>query len=70
MKLVVKTARNAQGIFRAWCPALPGCVVLGQSLPEVREKIRQAVVGYLCSLDVALPRELSRLCMSGRCTAA
>ena len=61
MKLVVKTKKVKPGCIRAWCPSLPGCVVWGVSQDEARQKITRAVEGYLSSLDVALPRELSRI---------
>ncbi len=61
MRLTVKIANTREGNFRAWCPALPGCMVWGLSEDEVRQKISKAVDGYLASLDIALPRELSRM---------
>ncbi len=61
MKLVVKISREVGGAYRASCPALPGCVVWGQSREEAKTKINQAIEGYLASLNVALPRELARL---------
>ena len=60
MKLVIKMTGLGANSYRAWCPALPGCSVFGQSKEEAQDKIRHAVEGYLASLDVALPRELSR----------
>ncbi len=64
MKLVVKMSRQANGMFRAWCPALPGCAVYGECKEEAQVRIRRAVEGYLASLDVALPRELGRQLVS------
>ena len=61
MKLTVRIANTTEGNFRAWWPSLPGCMVWGMSEDEVRQKISKAVEGYLASLDIALPRELSRI---------
>ena len=61
MRMTVKITRISSGAYRAWCPALPGCVVWGASRTEAQEKIEKAVWGYLASLNVALPRELARL---------
>jgi predicted RNase H-like HicB family nuclease len=61
MNLVVHIAKKCGCSYRAWCPSLPGCTVYGQSLEEARGKIREAVHGYLASLEVALPRELGHL---------
>ncbi len=60
MKLTVKLARITNNRFKAWCPALPGCVVFGQSEDEAKNKIRQAIDGYLASLDTVLPTELAK----------
>lgn len=59
MKLLIRIAEERWG-HRAWCPALPGCSVMGQTRQEALELIQKAVDGYLASLDVALPRELDR----------
>ena len=61
MKLVIKIAEERAGVFRAWCPALPGCRASAPSREEARIRIREAVEGYLASLNVALPRELGRM---------
>lgn len=60
MKLVVRMARQENGMYHAWCPALPGCRVLGDSIAEARSKIQLAVEGYLAHLQDVLPRELQR----------
>jgi len=61
MKLAIRITRGIDGSYRAFCPALPGCVVWGTSLKEAKEKIDSAVSGYVASLDSTLPRELARL---------
>jgi len=61
MRPAIKISRSADGSFRACCPSLPGCTVCARSRQEAEKKINQAVVGYLASLNVALPRELARL---------
>jgi predicted RNase H-like HicB family nuclease len=48
-------------MYHAWCLALPGCAVCGQSVGEARRKIHEAVRVYVANLEVALPRELGRL---------
>ena len=61
MNLSVHIARRGGREYRAWCPSLPGCMVYGATVQEAKDRIRQAVRGYLSSLEVALPRELIRL---------
>jgi len=60
MKLVICISRQSDTNYRAWCPALPGCMVYGQSRREAHERVHAAIEGYLASLDIALPRELQR----------
>lgn len=66
MKLTMQMARTAEGFFRAWCPALPGCVVIAETRAEAEAQIAKAIEGYVASLDVALPRELGRRLQSSR----
>ena len=61
MTSAVRIAGLHDGTYRAWCPSLPGCAVLGRSRREAKSRIRQAVCGYLRHLEVALPRELARV---------
>lgn len=58
MKMVLKTTRVTNGSYRAWCPALPGCVVWGASNEEALCLLEEAARGYLSSLNVALPKDL------------
>ena len=59
MKLAIKIKQQSDGNYRACCPSLPGCSVCGQTKEDARSQIDLAVRGYLASLDVCLPRELS-----------
>jgi predicted RNase H-like HicB family nuclease len=61
MNLTIRIARQTAGAYRAWCPALPGCTVVGQSMLEVQSKIHDAVRTYVDKLEETLPRELGRL---------
>jgi predicted RNase H-like HicB family nuclease len=60
MNITVKIARDGQGWYRAWCPALPGCMVHGRSHREAAANIGQAIGAYVANLNVVLPRELER----------
>ena len=60
MKLVVRIMQECDGRYRAWCPALPGCVVRGSSREEVTRKMQEAIGGYLASLNVVIPGNLDR----------
>ena len=58
MRLVVKIVCEGNGIFRAWCPCLPGCTVRAISSTEAQEKIEAAIRSYMMSLNAVLPTEL------------
>ena len=59
MKLAIRIKQQSDGNYRACCPSLPGCSVCGQTKEDVHSRMDLAVRGYLASLDVCLPRELS-----------
>lgn len=60
MRVNIRVSRLGGGLYKAWCPALPGCVVHAQSRTGVVERIRDAMAGYVARMEVALPRELGR----------
>ncbi len=39
-----------EGGYVAFCPALPGLVTEGETFDETRERVREAIEGYLESL--------------------
>lgn len=39
-----------EGGYVAFCPALPGLVTEGETYEEVRERVKEAIEGYLESL--------------------
>jgi predicted RNase H-like HicB family nuclease len=61
MNLAIRIAKERGSAYRAWCPALPGCEVYGETMSAARSKIHDAVRGYVARLEEALPRELGRL---------
>lgn len=66
MNLAIRISRNATFGYRATCPALPGCTVYGDTAEEARNKIHEAVNGYVAHLEMTLPRELGRLLNSSQ----
>jgi predicted RNase H-like HicB family nuclease len=60
MNVTVRIARNTRGWYRAWCPALPGCMVHGRSHQEAAANLSRAIHAYVVNLNVVLPRELER----------
>ena len=58
MRFDIKLTQQATGVFRIWCPDLPGCVACGQSAEEARQRIEQSIRGYLATLHAAVPQRL------------
>ena len=51
MRYRVYLQEDEDGVFVADCPALPGCVSQGRTRSEAAANIREAIEGYLKSLD-------------------
>jgi predicted RNase H-like HicB family nuclease len=55
MKVTVMIHEADEGGYWAEVPALPGCFTQGETLDEVRERVREAIAAHL---DVPLPDPL------------
>ena len=51
MKYRVLIEQDEDGAFVATCPSLPGCVSQGATRDDACRNIREAVTGYLKSLE-------------------
>jgi antitoxin HicB len=51
MKYRVLIEQDEDGFFVAEVPALPGCVSQGETRQEALDNIREAIAGYLESLE-------------------
>ena len=51
MKYRVLIEQDEDGAFVATCPSLPGCVSQGATRDDARRNIREAITGYLKSLE-------------------
>jgi predicted RNase H-like HicB family nuclease len=51
MKFKVLVQPDEEGIFIAECPSLPGCVSQGSTRSEALSNIRDAISGYIASLE-------------------
>lgn len=47
----VTIEQDEDGVFIAMCPALPGCISQGDTRTEALENIKDAIEGYLISLE-------------------
>ncbi|MHC4986048.1 MAG: type II toxin-antitoxin system HicB family antitoxin [Planctomycetota bacterium] len=60
LKLCIKIIHNEHGGFTALCPALPGCTATGQTPEEAREKLDEAIRGYLAAVSNFCPAEVTQ----------
>jgi len=51
LRFRVLIEQDEDGVFVAECPNLPGCISQGQSREEALANIRDAIQGYLASLE-------------------
>ncbi|HEX4122182.1 MAG TPA: type II toxin-antitoxin system HicB family antitoxin [Verrucomicrobiae bacterium] len=51
MKFRVLLETDEDGVFVAECPSLPGCISQGSTRTEALENIKDAIAGYLASLQ-------------------
>jgi predicted RNase H-like HicB family nuclease len=51
MKFRVLIEQDEDGVFVAECPSLPGCISQGKTRAEAADNIRDAIQGYLHSLQ-------------------
>ena len=51
MKFRVHVEPDEDGVFVVECPTLPGCISQGGTREEALQNIRDAIAGYLVSLD-------------------
>jgi antitoxin HicB len=51
MKFRILIEPDEDGVFVAECPTLPGCVSQGKTRDEAIANIKDAIAGYLASLE-------------------
>lgn len=51
MRYRVTIQQDEDGVFVAEVPTLPGCISQGQTRPEAIENVKEAIAGYLESLQ-------------------
>jgi predicted RNase H-like HicB family nuclease len=51
MKYRVLIEQDEDGVFVAEVPSLPGCISQGQTRQEALENVKEAIAGYLESLQ-------------------
>ena len=60
-KVILERNDDEEGYYTATVPALPGCVTQGRTKEETLERIKEAIQGYLESLQkdgIPIPRDV------------
>jgi predicted RNase H-like HicB family nuclease len=55
MKLTVRILTNDAGDYIAVCPSLPGCRSRGGTRQEAKERLEEAIRGYLAAVSNFVP---------------
>jgi predicted RNase H-like HicB family nuclease len=58
MKLAVRIFDNEEGGYTAVCPSLPGCCTRGHTREEARDKMDEAIRGYMAAINNFVPENL------------
>jgi len=58
MKLAIQIINNDRGGFTAVCPSLPGCRSTGGTREEAQERLNEAILGYIASINNFVPENL------------
>jgi predicted RNase H-like HicB family nuclease len=58
MKLTVRIFDNQEGGFTAICPSLPGCCSCGGTREEAKQKLDEAIRGYIAAVNNFVPETL------------
>ena len=60
LKLTVRIFDNDQGGYTAMCPSLPGCCSRGQTRQEARDRLGEAIRGYMAAVNNFVPANLDQ----------
>ena len=58
MNAAILIGRGRDGLYRARCPALPGCYVTARSQVEAMDRVAEAIHTYMEHMTEVLPAEL------------
>ncbi len=58
MKLCIHIVRDETGEYMGVCPSLPGCMSRGHTRRQAREKLDEAIRGYIAAVSNFVPENL------------
>lgn len=59
MKLRICIMAKGDGTYIAACPSLPGCWCRGQTRDEAKERLDEAIRGYIAAVGNFVPENLT-----------
>ena len=60
MKLCIRIVPNEHGGYTGVCPSLPGCQSYGTTRQQAREKLDEAIRGYIAAVSDFVPAHIER----------
>ena len=60
MKLTVRILSNETGGYTALCPSLPGCRCRGGTREEAKERLEEAIRGYIAAVSNFVPENVGQ----------
>jgi len=60
MKLTVRIFNDEQGRYTAICPSLPGCRSEGGTREEARQRLEEAIQGYIAAVSNFVPENVGQ----------
>ena len=59
MKLCIRITVDGDGNYTAVCPSLPGCSCRGRTREEAKERLNEAIRGYIAAVSNFVPENLT-----------
>jgi predicted RNase H-like HicB family nuclease len=59
VEIIVKPISD--GVYHAVAPSMPGCEAFGSSQREAQDRMKDAIAGYIASLDAAPPERVEEV---------
>jgi len=58
MRLAIRIVADEHGGYMAICPSLPGCMSRGTTRDEAKDKLDEAIRGYIAAVNNFIPENL------------
>ena len=58
MRLAIRIVADEHGGYTAICPSLPGCMSRGTTRDEAKDRLDEAIRGYIAAVNNFIPENL------------